>query len=143
VSFKGLENEKYFVTLLAADIDSIGPWSKDNLYRDSYGDAKVWGKFNTYSDSDGLFFLNHFSDCSETNVFKWTYYPPQTFKILIYFPEYDHFIASADIYERYAFDSYYTVDATNLNIQSVSVAGKEMPISITHPQDCVRHRFGL
>jgi len=131
LSFKGLEDEKYYVTLLA-DTDSTGPWSKNGLFRDSYGDVKVWEKFKTYSDSDGFFFLNCYSDCSETDVFKWTYYPPQAYKILIYFPEYSHFIVSADIYERYAFDSYYTVDATGLNIQSVTVAGKEMPVSRTY-----------
>ena len=131
VSFKGLEDEKYYVTLLA-DTDSTGPWSKDNSYRDSFGDAKVWKKLNTYTDSDGFFFLNKYSDCSETNVFKWTYYPPQKFKILIYFPEYDHFIVSADTYKRYAFDSYYSVDATSLNIHSVTVAGKEMHVSRTY-----------
>ena len=90
-------------------------------YQDYYGDAAVWEKFNTYTDTDGFYFLGCFSDCSKTDVFKWTYYPPGIFKILIYFPEYDHFVVSGETYERYAFDSYYTVDAAGLDIRSVTV----------------------
>ncbi len=131
VSFKGLEDEKYYVTLLA-NTDSTGPWSMSGTFLDWYGDKIAWEKFNTYSDSDRFFFLNFYSDCSGTDVFKWTYYPPHMFKILIYFPEYDHFIVSADIYERYAFDSYYTVDATGINIQSATVTANEIPISRTY-----------
>lgn len=131
VSFRGLENEKYYVTLLS-DTDSTGPWSKSETFEDRYGDEKVWEKFNTYSDDDGFFFLGCYSDCSETDVFKWVYYPPQTFKILLYFPEYDRFVVSPDTYDRYAFDSYYTVDATGLNIRSVPSAGEEMAVSRTY-----------
>lgn len=43
------------------------------------------------------------------NQLNWTYYPPTPFKILLYFPETDSFYVS-DIYERYAFDSYFSVD---------------------------------
>jgi len=130
VDFKGLEAENYYVTLLA-DTKSTGPWSKSESFRGS-GDEKVWGKFNTYPAGNSFFFLGYFADCSDTDTFKWTYYPPATFKILIYFPEYDRFIVSADTYERYAFDSYYTVDATSLDIQSVAVAGEEMSVRRTY-----------
>ncbi|HWQ76675.1 MAG TPA: hypothetical protein VN441_15320 [Syntrophomonas sp.] len=131
VSFKGLEQESYSVTLLS-DKDSTGPWSKSDRYETYYGDETIWEKFNTYSDADGFYFLGCFSDCSDTDTFKWTYYPPSTFKILIYFPEYDRFVVSAETYERYAFDSYYSVDATNLNIQSVTVANEEMSVKRTY-----------
>jgi hypothetical protein len=123
VRFKGLEQESYYVTLLS-DKDSTGPWSKNNEYKTYYGDEKIWEKLNSYSDPDDFYFLGCFADCADTDTFKWTYYPPSTFKILIYFPDYDRFVVSADTYERYAFDSYYTVDATNLDIQSVAAAVK-------------------
>jgi hypothetical protein len=42
------------------------------------------------------------------------YYPPQKFKILLYFPETDTYYVS-DIYERYAFDTYYTVNCANID----------------------------
>lgn len=131
VNFKGLEQENYSVTLLS-DKASTGPWSKGKEYTESYGNETIWEKFNAYPDADGFYFLGCFSDCSDTDTFKWTYYPPSTFKILIYFPEYDRFVVSAETYERYAFDSYYTVDVTNLNIQSVSVAGEEMSVKRTY-----------
>lgn len=131
VSFKGLKQETYYVTLLS-ERASTGPYSKGNEYRASYGSEEVWGKFNAFSDVDGFHFLGFFSDCSESDTFKWTYYPPATFKILIYFPEYDRFIVSSDAYERYAFDSYYTVDATGLDIQSVTAMGEEMSVRRTY-----------
>lgn len=131
VNFKELEQESYYVTLLS-DKDSTGPWSKRSEYRESLGSEEVWEKFNDYPDTDGLYFLGYFKDCSDTDTFKWTYYPPSTFKILIYFPDYERFIVSADTYERYAFDSYYTVDATNLDIQSVTASGEEMSVERTY-----------
>ena len=55
---------------------------------------------------------------SETKEIAWTYYPPSRFKILLYYPEAKTFVSSG-IYERYAFDSYYTVDMDGVNIGSV------------------------
>ena len=127
IDFQGLEDETYFVTLLS-QAESTGPWSK----RDDYdGPDDMWLKFNNYQDEDGFYFLGEYKDCSDSDEFKWVYYPPSTFKILIYFPEYERFVVSADIYERYAFDSYYTADATALDIQTVTVAGSEMPVTKT------------
>lgn len=131
VSFKGLKQESYYVTLLSEKA-STGPYSKSNEYRPSYGSEEIWRKFSQYPDADGFYFLGFFSDCSDTDTFKWTYYPPATFKILLYFPEYDRFIVSPDIYERYAFDSYYTVDASGLDIQSVTAAGEDMSVRRTY-----------
>ena len=64
--------------------------------------------------------MQYFSDCTETSQFTWGYYPPSKFKILLYFPEYDKFAVSEEVYERYAFDSYYNVDAKGLEVQSVT-----------------------
>lgn len=56
-----------------------------------------------------------------------TYYPPRQFKILLYFPERNHFIVSDQSYERYAFDSYFTAKAyssdglTSKQTDSISV----------------------
>jgi hypothetical protein len=125
ISFNGLENEKYFVTLLS-EVTSTGPHSllgvHDNNQRYHKGDKNydIWEKFTYYKDKDGYHFLQYFSDCTGTSQFKWGYYPPPKFKILIYFPKYDKFAISEEIYERYAFDSYYKVDANGLGIQSVT-----------------------
>ena len=68
---------------------------------------------------DGYFFLQEWWNCSETNQLNWTYYPPSPFKILLYFPETDFFYVSP-IYERYAFDSYYTVDLSDYTEDGIS-----------------------
>ena len=113
ITFTGIEGETYYGTLLS-EKRSTGPATAWNGYED-YRDWKpenekpVWEKFISYEDTDGYYFLQEWWDCSETNQLNWTYYPPNPFKILLYFPETDSFYVS-DIYERYAFDSYFTVD---------------------------------
>jgi len=119
VDFKGLEGESYYVTLLS-DTESTGPWSTDKTYHAGYASEEIWNKFRSYSDADGFHFIGYLEDCSDTDSFSWSYFPPGEFKILIYFPEYDRFVASADSYERYAFDSYYTADTNDLDILSVT-----------------------
>lgn len=124
IDFKGLEEENYYVTLLS-EISSTGPHSvfgefADNQrYFEEDEDYDIWCKFVSYKDKDGFYFLQFFGDCTDTSQFTWGYYPPPKFKILIYFPEKDSFTVSQEVYERYAFDSYYGVDLTGLEIQSV------------------------
>lgn len=124
INFTGLSGESYYVTLLS-ETASTGPHSSfDSSHiqkiKEDDKDYKIWEKFESYMDKDGFYFLQFFEDCSETGEFTWSYYPPEKFKILLYFPEKDSFLASQDIYERYAFDSYYTVDCQGLQIQSVT-----------------------
>jgi hypothetical protein len=45
-------------------------------------------------------------ECKDNRPFEWGYYPPYTFKVLIYLVEEDLFISSGPL-ERYAFSSYY------------------------------------
>lgn len=122
VTFEGIEEETYYATLLS-ERESTGPASAYDGGYASYraGDEgyDIWKKFVEYEDSDGYYFLQEFWECSDDNEFRWGYYPPTPFKILLYFPEYDSFAVSG-IYERYAFDSYYTVDLEGYDIQSVT-----------------------
>ena len=113
ITFTGIEGETYYGTLLS-ERRSTGPataWDGYEDYRDwkPENEKPIWEKFIGYEDADGYYFLQEWWDCSETNQLNWTYYPPNPFKILLYFPETDSFYVS-DIYERYAFDSYFTVD---------------------------------
>lgn len=125
VNFEGLQGKTYYTTLLS-ETSSTGPYSAvgrfegDRRYSEDEEDYEIWNKFVDYQDEDGYYFLQYFSDCTETQEFKWTYYPPQKFKILLYFPEFDSF-ATSDIYERYAFASYYTVDAGNMELTPLTV----------------------
>lgn len=114
IEFTGIEDVTYYGTLLSKR-DSTGPasaWDGNPEYARSYPgdeDYDIWLKFVEYQDADGYYFLQEWWDCSETNQLNWTYYPPTPFKILLYFPETDTFYVSP-VYERYAFDSYFTVD---------------------------------
>ena len=114
IDFKGLEGETYYVTLLSKT-DSTGPYSAITkgsdyaLYESGDGDYDIFLKFAGYEDEDGYYFLQYFRDCGANHRFAWTYYPPVNFKILVYFPDYGTFAVSDAAYERYAFDSYYTV----------------------------------
>ncbi len=70
--------------------------------------------FAEYRDADGYYFLDGSGwRVNEEKELVWGYYPPSSFKILLYYPESDTFLVS-EIYESYAFDSYYTVDMTGV-----------------------------
>ena len=100
--------EDYYVTLLS-ERDSTGPWSHGNEYHDYMGEEWVFEAFENYEDKDGYYFLSFMQDCSENDTFEWTYYPPQRFKVLIYTMDDRQFYCSDEVYERYAFDSYFRV----------------------------------
>lgn len=134
VRFENLGEELCYGTLLS-ERASTGPqsaWDGDPataVYRENPGyeyadfNYETWLAFVEYEDADGYFFLQTGWTVSETKEMAWTYYPPQKFKILLYFPQEDVFVSSG-ICERYAFDSYYTVDMDGLNIGSVSASGE-------------------
>ena len=123
ITFTGIEGESYYGTLLS-ERRSTGPataWDGYEEYRDwkPESEKSIWEKFIAYEDTDGYYFLQEWWDCSETNQLNWTYYPPTPFKILLYFPETDSFYVS-DIYERYAFDSYFSVDLSEYSTSPIT-----------------------
>ncbi len=121
IEFEGIEDRLYYVTLLSKE-QSTGPYSYstepiDNesfLISEEYAsdDLKAWNAFREYEDDDGYYFINYFARCNEDQDFTWGYYPPSTFKILVYFLDDQSFVIS-DTMEKYAFNSYYTVDFDN------------------------------
>ena len=119
IAFTGIEGQTYYGTLLS-ERRSTGPSSawdgRSEYYHYKYGEEgrPIWEKFVQYEDADGFYFLQEWWDCSEDNALRWTYRPPSVYKILLYFPESDSFMVSP-IYEQYAFDSYYTVDLSDLS----------------------------
>lgn len=118
IDFKGLEEETYYVTLLS-EVKSRGPWNAEDEFKEWNGNKEAWEKFKAYEDIDGFYFLGCYGDCSENDRFIWSYIAPDRFKILVYFPEYDKLVVSEKIYERYAFDSYYTVHLSSEKIMAV------------------------
>ena len=92
--------------------------SGNENYRQAYLDYEIWKAFVEYEDPDGYYFLQESWEVSLTEAIHWTYYPPSSFKILLYYPESGTFVSSG-IYEKYAFDTYYTVDMDGVEIGSV------------------------
>ena len=130
ISFENMGDELCYGTLLSKT-ESTGPasaWNGDNTdarhneneaYSYAAFDYETWKAFVEYEDTDGYYFLQEGWVVSETKKIEWTYYPPDSFKILLYYPETQSFVVSG-IYERYAFDAYYTVDMDGINIGSVA-----------------------
>lgn len=122
VYIKGLDGKSCYATLLSK-YASTGPASVDNganaRYKVGDADYDIWLKFVEYNDSDGFYFLQRFWKCDGHGSFDWSYYPPGTFKILLYFPKYDTFAVS-NVCERYAFDSYYTLDLSGCDISGAT-----------------------
>ena len=120
ITFTGIEGECYYATLLSKQ-ESTGPasaYNGTNAYyaEDTLKAKQIWQKFVDYEDPEGFYFLQWFWDCSKENAFTWGYYPPETFEVLLYFPEYNTYMKS-EICERYAFDSYYTMDLSGVNLE--------------------------
>lgn len=133
IDFENVPGGTYYVTLLAPSSgygphrsiwkeNDVGERVRDHTVGHSYqGDSpeyRIWKKFIAYEEQDpeGLYFWGEFQACSGTDTYKWGYYPPQEFKILMYFPETDSFIRGEELLSRYAFDSYFTADLTGLKL---------------------------
>lgn len=132
IAFEDLGDEVCYATLLSFR-NSSGParyWNgkeAPDYYVSDNGDEEqldtlkeyksVWKKMVEYSDPDNYYFLQRIWKLDKTKELAWTYYPPDSFKILLYYPESDTFVGSG-IYERYAFDSYYTVNALDLEAET-------------------------
>ena len=126
IEIKGLEGESYYVTLLSTE-KRVGPYNafdKDNPesfnYDESFQDYGIFTKFVEYPLAQGYFFLQRFFKIEEDHRFSWNYYPPHTYRVLIYLPENDKFILSESAYTNYAFNSYFTALVSEDDITLVS-----------------------
>lgn len=140
VTFENLGSDVLcFATILSSTKDT-GPWQAydpevgnkelynydSQYYNDEHGyrneEAEMsWQAFVDYEDKDGFYFLQLWWKVDgESNTIRWGYYPPYTFKVLLYLPESNFYLVS-DIYERYAFDSYYFVDVANMNVDVIEL----------------------
>ncbi len=117
ITFEDLSGATCYGTILTKENTP----SPDLLEREeSEALQKAREAFMAYKDKDGFRFEEHVIACvSETGSLSWTYYPPEKFKILLYFPETNSFAVS-EICERYAFDSYYTVSMAGTHMASVA-----------------------
>lgn len=121
IKFENMGDELCYGTLLAKE-ESTGParvWngSEEDINL-NFVDRNIWEAFVNYEDSDGYYFLQWAWLVSDTKELSWTYYPPNEFKVLLYYPETNTFMVSG-VCKRYAFDTYYTVDMDGIEIGSI------------------------
>lgn len=115
VTFTGAGGREFYATLLS-QASGTGPYSAEpgrSWGNDLEENEPVRQAIDAYQDPDGFYFLQTAWLCSETRPLAWTYYPPVTYKLLVYFPDTGEFLTSG-VYSRYAFDNYYTVDLADL-----------------------------
>ncbi|MBE5959127.1 MAG: hypothetical protein E7254_09750 [Lachnospiraceae bacterium] len=125
VEIKGLEGEEYWVTLLAEEIGR-GPHDADNveeerIYLDEDG-KKVFDIIMELCKDEDFYFWGIIQNCTEDNLFVWSYYPPKNFKILIFLPKLNKYYISDKVYSQYALDSYFKVkidDIASSNINKI------------------------
>ena len=103
IEFEGNGSECY-ATLLSRYTVS-GTWSTQLQY-DLNAPEEVIAFFDAYKDPDPYFYLNYFQDVSEGLLY-WPYYPPDDFKVLVYFPDTGLSMATDQAYHRYALTSTY------------------------------------
>jgi hypothetical protein len=120
VKVRGIGDDICYATLLS-ETQSTGPASaydgSDPRSETGQQDFDVWIKFVEFEDTDGYFYLQQHWTCRTDERFSWNYYPPDPFKVLLYFPEYDSFVVSG-IIESYSFESYYDVDLSGIDYRA-------------------------
>lgn len=115
VYVNGVEDGREYYIALLEKREYNNKYAKEN--------DDVWKKINEFSRADGYCLTNSPVDIPYFKMkgrdsTSWGYHPPQTFKILLYFPDNESFLVS-DVLDKYAFDSYFTVD---VNGDSLTVA---------------------
>lgn len=167
VTFENMGDELCYGTLLSKT-PSTGParaWdgTEDGKYIYEGADEAVWRAFTEFKDEDGFYFLQWFWRADENKALNWTYYPPQTFKILLYYPDRATKSGAADnsagastrdsettaasgafcvsdVLKRYAFHSYYFVDMRNVQSETIGTIAK---ISVTQGYDYSAEALGF
>lgn len=84
-------------------------------------------KINEFAKADGYSISDHpvdspyYKKTGSTTV-RWGYMPPQTFKILLYFPDSESFLVS-NVIEKYSYNAYYTVEVNGDSLSAASYGG--------------------
>lgn len=161
VTFENMGDELCYGTLLSKT-PSTGParaWdgTEDGKFYEG-ADEAVWRAFTEFKDEDGFYFLQWFWRTDENKALNWTYYPPQTFKILLYYPDRATKSGAADnsagastrdskttaasgafcvsdVLERYAFHSYFTVNMAEIADNTSGNLITATPLPVTQNYD--------
>ena len=114
ISIEGLDPYTACYGTLLSEKPSTGPataYDGTNQYL-GMNDEAIWRAFVDYSDPDGYYFLQELWQCNTDGKLWWGYYPPEDFKLLLYFPDTGEFVSSGK-YSAYAFSSYFDAELTD------------------------------
>lgn len=104
--------------------------SFDDFFLDSFGteeDLNILNLLSEFDDPDNFYLIDWYRKCSGSTTLYFGYYPPSTFKVLLYFVRENKFVVS-QICEQYAFSNYYKMD---VNINEIIASGTTEPISVS------------
>ena len=111
------DEEDCYATLLSKQ-DVSGPYVAYDVYgKRIFGgeiDEEIFAAFSSYEDVDGYHFMQLVWNLNEGNI-NWNYYPPDEFKVLLYYPQSDSYKIS-DSYDAYAFNSIYILDIDSMSL---------------------------
>lgn len=113
IDIKG-DTKGMYMTILSKD-SNYGPWGYDHSYDDKVDEINE--RFKEYSLNDEFYYWYNYEDISD-GKYEWGYYPPQTFKIVIYDSINDRMITNNEIYSRYRFESRFvlTLNETSFTV---------------------------
>lgn len=135
VTVANMRETEGYATLLSSRAH-FGPYSAydeesanaDSHYKDNAPSEEIFLKFVKYQDVDGYYFVGPIWEVKNGETFTWGYYPPSPFKVLFYFPQEDYFVVS-QVYERYAFDSYFEADLFDTGFTQNAISLKKTAIA--------------
>ena len=133
-----------YLTLLSKT-ESTGPYNSVYIFPYLNEEEKeIDKKFSSYDDKDGFYYIHSIGDISE-GEYKWSYFPPSTFKVLIYDKTNDKFITDDNIYETYAFGSYFTLKLNNdsFSMEKSYNYGKEIWTFLLRFSACLIIEIGI
>lgn len=110
ITIIGMENKTYTATLISKEANGPNFFYEDYL---EFGDP--WMDYHPimeYVDTDGYKWIGNHWNLEGNDEFEWSYYPPSDFKVLIMTE--DNVTYTTGAIERYAFGSYFQVDASNV-----------------------------
>ncbi|MGI6466615.1 MAG: hypothetical protein ACOXZZ_03375 [Sphaerochaetaceae bacterium] len=129
IYIEGLEDRSYYMTLLS-DSPNNGPYFyvDPNEIDNWEGFDDILKKFLEYPAAKDYYFIGYYLKDNPEDIFVWSYYPPNHYKVLLYFPDSDTFLVSEDSYSNYAFSTRYimSVDGSRITLAKTYDSKKEI-----------------
>jgi len=125
--------DNLYMTLLS-ETSSTGP---HNVYNEKYSNEDTYHNedekninliFRNYKDTDNFYYLEYTYQSIKDKTYHWGYYPPTTFKVLIYNADGDFFITDNKIYQKEEFGSVYTLTLSDEKIEVAKTQSLDTPI---------------